>query len=244
MEKVKPRGILFDLDDTIITFGVVATPVWKQVCDKYAEKLQPFTGRQLYDAIAKYSRWYWSDPLRHRTGRLDMTAARHSVVLGAFASLSIKNGMIARQMADEYIEEHGKKLAFFPGAEQTLHTLKEQGIPIVLVTNGDKRMQRMKVERFGLERFFDKIFIEGELGYGKPEPRVYFDAAASLGLTPEQSWIVGDNLEWEVAVPQRLGMYTVWNDAHKTGLPNDCTIQPHRMVESIAELLPIRQNVA
>lgn len=236
-----PPGILFDLDDTIISFGVVAPSVWKRVSRVYAEKIGSVTADQLYEAIVKYSLWYWSDPARHRIGRLDMTAARHKVVSGAFTFLNIDNGELALKMADEYIEEHAKKLEFFPGAEKTLHSLKQQGIPLVLVTNGDKRMQRMKVERFKLERFFDHIFIEGELGYGKPQERVYHDAAAAIGLKAYQSWIVGDNLEWEVAVPQRLGMYTVWNDARGTGLPSDCKIQPHRTVKFISELLPFKE---
>lgn len=240
MEKMtkRPQGILFDLDDTIISFGVVAVPVWKQVCCTYAREIEGVSGEQLFDAVADYSRWYWSDSVRHRIGRLDMTAARRKVVLGAFTLLNISNIGLAEQMADEYIEEHTQKLSFFPGAEETLRSLKDQGIPIVLVTNGDKKMQRMKVERFGLARFFDTMFIEGELGYGKPEERVYHAAAAAIGLKADQSWIVGDNLEWEVAVPQKLGMYTVWNDARNTGLPVESVIRPHRMVKSIAELLP------
>lgn len=31
-----PKGILFDLDDTIIAFDAVAEPVWERVCRSYA----------------------------------------------------------------------------------------------------------------------------------------------------------------------------------------------------------------
>ena len=31
--------------------------------------------------------------------------------------------------------------------------------------------------------------------------------------------MVGDNLEWEVAAPQRLGIHAIWLDAYKAGLP-------------------------
>jgi beta-phosphoglucomutase-like phosphatase (HAD superfamily) len=31
-----PKGILFDLDDTLIAFDAVANPAWQQLCDTYA----------------------------------------------------------------------------------------------------------------------------------------------------------------------------------------------------------------
>ena len=76
-----------------------------------------------------------------------------------------------------------------------------------MITNGSGEGQRAKIERFDLARHFDHFFIEGELGYGKPDRRVYLGAMAALGSEPAETWCVGDNLEWEVAAPQRLGIY-------------------------------------
>jgi len=50
--------------------------------------------------------------------------------------------------------------------------------------------------------------------------------------------MVGDNLEWEVEVPQRLGIYAIWLDTHDVGLPAESTIRPDRIIRSLAELLP------
>jgi putative hydrolase of the HAD superfamily len=49
--------------------------------------------------------------------------------------------------------------------------------------------------------------------------------------------MVGDNLEWEVEVPQRLGIYAIWMDAHGDGLPADSKVTPNRIVRSLTELL-------
>ena len=50
--------------------------------------------------------------------------------------------------------------------------------------------------------------------------------------------MVGDNLEWEVAAPQRLGIFGIWFDAACKGLPRDTHIKPDRIVASLSELLP------
>jgi FMN phosphatase YigB (HAD superfamily) len=38
-----------------------------------------------------------------------------------------------------------------------------------------------------------------------------------LGVTADDTWMVGDNDEWEVIAPQRLGVKGIWID-HKGGL--------------------------
>jgi putative hydrolase of the HAD superfamily len=91
--------------------------------------------------------------------------------------------------------------------------------------------------RFALERHFVHIQIEGEHGFGKPEERAYTHAMATLGVTPAQTWMVGDNLEWEVAAPQRLGIYAIWHDPHGVGLPEASPIRPDRIIRSLSELL-------
>ena len=50
--------------------------------------------------------------------------------------------------------------------------------------------------------------------------------------------MIGDNLEWEVVAPQRLGIYAVWMDVHGGGSPAGSPIKPDRIIRSLTELLP------
>ena len=72
--------------------------------------------------------------------------------------------------------------------------------------------------------------IEGEYGLGKPEAELYWHAMHTLGGEPAVTWMVGDNLEWEVAAPQRLGITGIWHDPIGRGLPEDCAIRPDRII--------------
>jgi putative hydrolase of the HAD superfamily len=60
----------------------------------------------------------------------------------------------------------------------------------------------------------------------------------ALGVAAGDTWMIGDNLEWEVEVPQRLGIFAIWMDAHGDGLPQGSTIKPDRIIRSLTELLP------
>ena len=81
---------------------------------------------------------------------------------------------------------------------------------LALVTNGGAEGQRAKIERFSIAPLFNHIQIEGEHEFGKPDERAYLHAMNALGVEPHETWMVGDNLEWEVAAPQRLGIFAIW----------------------------------
>ncbi len=119
-----------------------------------------------------------------------------------------------------------------------IDALKARGVKLALVTNGAAEPQRGKIERFALAHRFDHIQIEGEHGFGKPEERAYLHAMDALGVTAGETWMVGDNLEWEVEAPQRLGIYAIWMDIHGDGLPEGSTVKPDRIIRSLTELLP------
>ena len=126
----------------------------------------------------------------------------------------------------------------FPGAHDAIDGRKAHGVRLALVTNGAAQTQRAKVERFELAHRFDHIQIEGEHGFGKPEERAYLHAMQALGVTAQETWMIGDNLEWEVEAPQRLGIYAIWIDVHGDGLPAESTVRPDRIIRSLTELVP------
>ena len=124
----------------------------------------------------------------------------------------------------------------FDGALHTLRTLKNEGVTMALITNGAEEKQRRKIERFDLAPYFQTILIEGEVGFGKPEAAVYNLALDAMNLSPTEVWFVGDNLEWDVAAPQRLGIFSIWNDYRHQGLPASAVTIPDRIIHSISEL--------
>src|SRR5262245_2493445 len=75
-----PAGILFDLDDTLLDFSSSAERCWDGACRQLGGQLRGTEPAQLLAAINDYRRWFWSDPARHRRGRLDLAAARREVV--------------------------------------------------------------------------------------------------------------------------------------------------------------------
>jgi len=234
-----PRAILFDLDDTILSAYGRPDVAWNKVAAQFAAELDPHDPALVAAAITKAAQEFWSDAGRHKEWRQKLTEARIGIVATAFATLvgPALPATLAEQMALRFAALREEEMHLFPGAVDTLTRLGEAGVRLALITNGASAIQRAKILRFELERHFVHIQIEGEHGFGKPEERAYTHAMATLGVTASQTWMVGDNLEWEVMAPQRLGIHAIWHDPHGIGLPEGSEIRPDRVIRSLTELM-------
>ena len=233
-----PKAILVDMDDTILQSSAARDRAWESVCAHFGSRVAGLTPEALLTAVSEYRRWYWSDPVRHQAGRIDPRVALHEQVEGTLRRLGIYARDLTDQIAGRFLEQYEGTLQPFPGAEDTLDELRSREIRLALVTNGGADYQRWKIARFELERYFDYVLVEQEFGAGKPDERVYVHAMTQLDAAPDQCWMVGDNLEWEVAAPQRLGMLGVWVDGG-SGLPVESNVQPDRIIRALPEILQV-----
>ena len=235
----KPKAILFDLDDTILDEEGKLGAAWRTVCADIAAQVPDLDQVALLESITRIREWFWSDPERHRIGRTNPVEASQGIIHQSLNTLGYDLPGLARSSAISYREMRVAGTTPFSGAIDTLVGLNQIGVRLALITNGNGAVQRAKVDRFGLEKLFHHILIEGEFGCGKPEPRVYRSSMEALGCRPADTWMVGDNFEWEVVVPQNLGVATIWVDRSGDGLPSGATVQPNHIIRSVTEVLPL-----
>jgi putative hydrolase of the HAD superfamily len=232
----EPEAIFFDLDDTILDDNGKVDACLRATCDESAESLG-LTSAGLFTLVRKEADWYWSAAARHREGRLDLRAATALIVRRALTAAGIEDVAAAKAIANAYRDRREATACLLPGAIETLEHFRSRGVKLAMITNGSGDGQRAKIERFGLAPYFEGIFIEGEFGCGKPERAVYEAALAHVAVAPQAAWMVGDNLEWDVGMPQSLGLFGVWVDVQGSGLPPGANVRPDRTVRSIAELI-------
>jgi len=86
-----PAAILFDMDDTILAYdaGLDTDECWRLACS--AHLVGSVFEARIADAIREIKRqasWYWSDPERHRIGRMDLSKARAGFVAAALRTIA------------------------------------------------------------------------------------------------------------------------------------------------------------
>ena len=240
---MRPKAILFDLDDTLISphhhrtffWHEAIQDIWKQ---KEAHGVpEPKDIDDLVNKIDLSAADFWSEPDRHKSGRLDIRTARFTILDNAIGSDERFDGNTRWLIADRCGALMFDKTKLFPDAISTLKKLKLEGIKLALVTNGASEAQRAKINKFDLEQYFLHVQIEGEAGVGKPELQAYKIAMEKLNVVATETWMVGDNIDWEVIAPQKLGIFSIWRDPRGYGiLPEGTSAKPNRIITKLAQL--------
>ena len=98
----------------------------------------------------------------------------------------------------------------FPKAHQTLTTLRQQGLKLGLVTNGDVDSQQAKIDGLGIARYFSAILISEAEGIAKPDAEIFRRAVHNLEVSAEDTVMVGDHPEADIGGAKSFGMKAIW----------------------------------
>jgi HAD superfamily hydrolase (TIGR01549 family) len=220
------RVIFFDLDDTLCGYWNAAR---KGLRAAVAECLQSeFQQEQFLRQWAESFRsfvetlpqthWY-ADYLRNG----DIT--RTELMRRVLEQMEIYDEVLARRLSTTYHVERQAALELFPEVPEMLASLRAL-YPLALITNGPADIQREEITKLELQAMFEAFFIEGEMGYGKPDPRVLPRALEAFGAQPHEALFIGNSYRHDIAPAIEHGMKTVWvrrdsdvSPTSRTGLP-------------------------
>lgn len=134
---------------------------------------------------------------------------RTELMRRALARLSIEDETLAQGLSHTYHQLRQENLKLFEGALDALE-LAHQGRGCALITNGPADIQRDEIAKLGIEKYFTLFLIEGEQGFGKPDPRVLEIAEQESGATGEECLFVGNSYHHDILPAIRKGWQTAW----------------------------------
>lgn len=188
-------AIIFDLDGTLLDRNAVFVRVAR---DFYDQHLHNSTSHSRDQAVAMMVEWdgdgytnrEWmrSQWLKHWPDTdLDMQSLE----------MWYRSAMVRNIQPDSEVIDY-------------LTTLNNQRIPWGIVTNGPLS-QRDKCRAAGLEQIAPFIIVSTEVGFWKPDPRIFRAALDAAGLaSPENIIFVGDNPVADIDGAKRFGMMAAW----------------------------------
>lgn len=115
----------------------------------------------------------------------------------------------------------------------TLEALREAGYKLGLISNRSNPLDDT-LEEIGLAGLFDLALAAGEVGWYKPDPRVFEWGLKALEVEAAQSIYVGDNFHADVLGARSAGMTPVLLDPKGIYHDVDCLVIP-----SVGALLPM-----
>lgn len=238
MPSTKPRAVFFDLDATLVYFDR------DLLVEKMALVCAAMAAQHGVDAEALLG--------HHRQLTLDLWSRTETgMVSGRQASLDIWREALsacgcdieeaALLAAGLYWDNRHGVIRLFEDSIPTLEALRGR-FQLAVITNGPLDMQIDKLEVHGCEGHFELFVASGELGFTKPDPRIFAHTCDKLGVAPEEAWHIGDNPSADVAGARAAGLTAVW--LNRNGVKLEATQpQPDHVIRSLAELPALLDSV-
>ena len=104
---------------------------------------------------------------------------------------------------------HSEDEVPYSDAHSTLATLVDKGYKLGIIANQNFGTEK-RLESWGLRRYFDVIVSSAELGYSKPDKKIFQKAFELAECVADESIMVGDRLDNDIIPAKELGMKTVW----------------------------------
>jgi len=212
-------AIIFDLDDTLHDDTATYRRVAERVANDVARE-RDLVPSSLLEAYIAGAERFWSG-LETATLAKPLARLRAEMWDTALRSCGIADRSLAERCAIAYNAYRRELLELWPGALDLLTNLRERGYKLALITNGFAETHRDKLSLLGLDDAFDAIFIADEVGFVKPDARLFRLAAERLGVAPEACAMVGDRFDRDVRGAAAVGMYTVWMNVRAEPPPHD-----------------------
>ncbi len=233
-------AMLFDLDDTLVDHGAAARRGILDLCERYPELGRDIDHEEICTAFSRINGELWkvygrgemsSAELRVERKRrlIDWCASRREDPEGA-------SGLDPALLSDWYMERYVAAVRPYDGVLEMLEDLAAR-CPLGVITNGFASVQRGKIDDTGIGRHLSVRLCSEDLGYGKPDPRIFHEALRRLGVDAGAAIFVGDSFELDVRGAMNAGLRAVWyRPVSLDPLPADPEIVPSAVVDSIEAL--------
>ena len=224
------QHIFFDLDHTLWDFEKNSNLTFEQLFKTHNIQLE------LNDFLSTYSPInfdYWK---LYREERISKEKLRYGRLKDSFDALNyIVNDDLIHLLSEEYINVLPSNNYLFDGTIELLEYLHPK-YELHIITNGFEEVQDLKLEKSGIKKYFDKIITSESVGVKKPNPKVFKFALEKALAKPENSIMVGDNLEADIIGAINCGISSIHFNLHDEKYSN-------KKYTSVSHLLEIKQYI-
>ena len=189
------EGLIFDLDNTLLDRQAVFL---RFASDFYEERLRATISNTWDDAVAKMVEW-------DEDGYIS-----REKMFARWIDEWPEAGLDMESLIRWYRSEMQQQVQPDLKVNEYIAHLNERQAPWGIVTNGPMSQHNM-CRAAGLSQLAPFVIVSEEVGYAKPDPRIFRDALNAMGLSsPERVMFVGDNPVADIDGAKRFGMKAAW----------------------------------
>ena len=204
------KGILFDLNGTLIDIYTTESDdqlyrVTTNYLDYYGVKIAPCELKRRFFELNRMQRQQSEEDFPE----FDV-AKIFQQIIGDYHTRPLENtAELARSTAVVFRAAGRYKLECYDGVYEIMRDLKKRFL-LGAVSDGQSLWAVPELQSVNLEDFFQTVIVSGDLGYRKPDIRLFKQALDALQLAPQEVIFVGNDMYRDVYGAHAVGMKTVF----------------------------------
>ncbi len=232
---MKYKHLFFDLDHTLWDFEANARATLGYLYDDLQlEKRGVHDFELFYKNYLAHNDKLWE---RYRKGFVKQEELRIKRMWLALLDFKIADEKLANEMNIRFLDLLPTRTILFPYAKEILQYLAEKNYSLHLITNGFEKTQHSKLHYSALSGFFKEVITSEGSNSLKPNKEIFDYAFAKANALPEQSIMIGDSVEVDIAGAMNAGIDQVHvNHVSKEPVPVAGEKLPTYTVYSLKEL--------
>lgn len=204
----KYQHIFFDLDHTLWDFETNAhealTDVFNEM-DLHSTINASFD--DFYEKYLFHNKTLWD---RYQKGFISSDELKWKRMWRSLLDFKIGDEELSKKMSHQFLEILPTKKSVFPYTIEILQYLKEKSYTLHLITNGFENTQRSKLQHSNMDHFFTQMITSERSNSMKPEKEIFEYALSITGASLNESIMIGDNLDADIAGAINVGMDAVF----------------------------------
>ena len=178
------KGVVLDLDGTLINSLKVYDEVHKKVLGKY--------GINLYGSLDNSG--------------MPLEEIIYNIIRKYNLSISIED--LKKEFEDMMVNEYVEEIKFNPGAKQILNYFKDKKYKMAIFTSNTRRLTIEILKHLHIDNLFDVIITSDDVKQTKPDPEGYTKIVRYFSLLPNEILAIEDSI-YGVIAAKRAGINVI-----------------------------------
>lgn len=187
------KHLLFDLDDTLCNYTEAEINA-KKLINKYLNKIGIKDTELFWKHYRNTNQILFNEFLQKKITKDEYRYLRFSKILSSFGAFKENTPYI---LNDILMRETNENIYLFQDVIKCLDKLSRI-YNLFIVTNGPCETQALKIDRLGIRKYFSEIFISEEIGYSKPDPRLFEYITETFDMKKEEVVMIGDSINHDI----------------------------------------------
>ncbi|UXP33624.1 YjjG family noncanonical pyrimidine nucleotidase [Reichenbachiella agarivorans] len=235
------KYIFFDLDHTLWDFDSNSSEVLRELYFTYDLGKYGIESADLFlERFVQTNNALWA---KYNVGEIDKFYLRNQrfrlVFEDAGAIMTLVEEMFLKEFNKQFLHHSPRKSKLMDGAIEVLEALHGH-YKMFIITNGFEEVQSIKMAHSKIDHYFDRIITSEKAGFKKPFAGIFNYAMKWTGANPEESIMIGDNLEADIKGARDYGMDQIYYNpagiAHNESVTHE--------IKNLTEILAIMDHLA